>query len=86
MESRSRAAVIIGIVLYLIVGYFYLFTGLMAPVPWVAALWIVWVGGLMLIVRWRTRRPYAVLIIPFAAMGLWMLVLWLGDQLLGWTA
>lgn len=76
----------VGVGLYVIVGYFYLFSGLMVPVPWVAGLWIIWLIGLALLVRWRNEHPLRVLAGPFVAMAFWFLVLWVGDTFLGWTA
>lgn len=81
-----KVATAAGIALYVIVGYFYLFSGLMVPVPWVVGLWIVWVLGLVAVVRWRHEHPLWVLAAPFVAMAFWVAVLWMGDTFLGWTA
>lgn len=79
-------AVVFGTLLHLIVGWFYLFTPLIAPawaaitlnVVWLALAWLGW--------RWRQGQPLRLLAIPFIAAGLWWAAVTAGDVWLGWTA
>lgn len=88
-EDARRIAEIIGavfgVLLQLVVGAFYLASGLVAP-PWgVALLWTVWVMLSVLMWRWR-KQPFRVLLIPFGAAAFWWGFLTFGDLVLGWTA
>lgn len=77
----------VGIAAMLAIGPFYLAAGLMAPLWAVVVLVAIWLGlfalAIVLIVR---RRPLLILPVPVAALGLWWLVLTLGERFLGWTA
>lgn len=87
-EARRAGQVIaqtFGVLLHLAIGTFYLAAGLVAPLWGVAVLWVVWVAFAVLMWRWR-RHPGRVLAIPFAAAGIWWVVITLGDRFLGWTA
>ncbi len=76
----------VGLLLFLIVGWLYLLSGLLAP-PWaVGILWVVWLIMLVAIARaWRTR-PWRVLAAPVVAYAIWAAVMLAGDFFLGWTA
>jgi hypothetical protein len=75
-----------GLVLLGVVGWFYLSSGLVAPAWAVVLLLAVWVGLLVLAMRLWRSRPWAVLVIPFVAVLIWVVALLLGQELLGWTA
>jgi hypothetical protein len=77
-------ALIAAIVLHVMVGALLPLTPALGPgwmlpvsiVAWVAAVFVIW--------RWHRIRPIATLFVPFAMLGAWYLVLWLGSELLGW--
>lgn len=76
----------LGLILFLPVGWLYLVSGLVAPFWAVLVLWAIWLVILAGIIKaWRTR-PWLVLAAPFLAFLIWAGILWIGDQLLGWTA
>jgi hypothetical protein len=75
----------LAVLLHLVVGFFYLASGLLAPLWAVAGLAIIWIVLAALAVwQWRTR-PGWVIATPFCAAAIWFTVLWLGDVFLGWT-
>jgi hypothetical protein len=87
-ESRRAGeviAIVFGVLLHLVVGFFYLVSGLVAPLWALAVLWVIWLALAYLMWRWRTK-PFVVLAIPFVAAAIWWGVITLGDVLLGWTA
>jgi hypothetical protein len=76
---------VFGAALHLIVGVFYLTSGLVAP-PWAAVLLIVaWAAFTVLLWRWR-RSPVRALLLPFGEAALWYAVISAGETWLGWTA
>ena len=73
--------------LFLVVGFFYLASGLVVPAfPWLAILNIA--GVVIAVFTWRAsaRRWWLAFVGPIAAMVFWYLYVNLGDALLGWTA
>lgn len=86
MKPRAaRTMVIAGFALHLVIGFFYLGAGLLAPPPAVAGLMAVWVALLVLAVV-RRRHPWYVLATPFVAAAIWFVTLTIGDAFFGWTA
>lgn len=83
--GRTVVAVV-GLLLMLPVGFFYLTSGLVVPGPWLVALWALFVALLLTAVQLARRRSWWVPAVPAAAFALWLLVLSLGGQLLGWQA
>ncbi len=75
-----------GLLLMVIVGWFYLVSGLVAP-PWaVIGLVVVWAVVLILgLIQWNSR-PLWILVAPFALMVFLAVVIWAGDQFLDWSA
>ncbi|HSJ27463.1 MAG TPA: hypothetical protein VLB67_04585 [Acidimicrobiia bacterium] len=83
-ERFGRA---IGLALYLLVGFFYLASGLLVPTwPWLVILVAVGTAGFVLALRLSVDRWWVALAAPFAAALFWFLYVNLGDALLGWTA
>ncbi|MGH8945101.1 MAG: hypothetical protein ACRDVL_03015 [Acidimicrobiia bacterium] len=77
---------VLGIGLYLAVGFVYLVSGLVVPPPWLVVLWMIWLVGLYpLVMVFRRRRVWTPLV-PVAAAVFWALYLTIGEMLLGWTA
>ena len=87
MEAEERSFswwALLAAVLHAVAGFFYLASGLVAPL-WaivvLLAIWFVLVWQL-----WRLRRsPYS-LLIPVAAAAIWFTILTLGERFLNWTA
>ena len=77
---------VVGIVLYLLVGFVYLTSGLVVPYPWLLVLWGLWVAGLyLLFIVFRERRVWTPAVAAGAA-AVWWIFLAVGESLLGWTA
>lgn len=74
------------VVLHAVVGWFTLTLGLVAPMWAVALLLLVWAGVAVIGWRWRSRRPIATMLAPFAVAALDIGVVAFGDAVLGWTA
>ena len=77
---------VIGMVLYVVVGWLYLGSGLVVDSPWYVLLWAVWIAGLFVLGRVFKRRPVWTPVVPVAALALWVAFVQLGSWLLGWTA
>jgi hypothetical protein len=76
-------AVLAGLV-HLVVGYFYLVGGLVIPGPVLIPLWILWLVLAALLLRLAVRRSWWTPLVPVGAAGVFVLVLIVGDQVLGW--
>lgn len=64
----------------------YVSSGLVAPLWAIVVLLLVWAALAVCSVRWFTRRPWVVLLLPFIAAVVWFAALTLGEQVLGWQA
>ncbi|MEF3120487.1 hypothetical protein [Kocuria flava] len=77
-------AVVVAALAHLVVGFYYLASGLMAPL-WVVVLLAVWWVLLTLVGVWLVRcRTYLVLLVPVAAAATWFGVMAFGSSVLGW--
>lgn len=77
---------VVGIVLYLLVGFLYLVSGLVVPPPWLVLLWLIWLGGVYpLVLIFQRNRVWAPTV-ALAALVVWFVYLTVGDVLLDWTA
>jgi hypothetical protein len=65
---------------------FYAFISLIAPSWVVVPAMAVWLGFLVLAVRWFKPYPLRVLAIGLGAVALWYVVGFLGEVAFGWTA
>ncbi len=87
--GSGLAATVIGIVgigLYLVVGFFYLSSGLVVPGPWLIVLWGIWLVGIYpLVTVYRKRRAWTPLVAVASAV-VWWLYVTIGEAVLGWTA
>ena len=76
----------LGIALYAALGFLYLTSGLVVPLPGLIVMWVVWLAGWYLVVRlYRARRAW----VPVVAIGgaaFWWAYVSLGASLFGWTA
>jgi hypothetical protein len=71
---------------HLVVGYFYLAGGLVVPGVALFPLWLLWLVLAAVLVRLALRRSWWTPAVPVAAAVVFVLVLVVGEQLLGWTA
>lgn len=76
---------VVAVILQLVTGYFYMLSGLVAPMWAVFILWTIWIALSVQLFKMRKEGPKQ-LLVPLAAAAIWFLVLWLGDVALGWTA
>jgi hypothetical protein len=88
-RTRSRGPLAVAVlagVLHLVIGFYYLAGGLVVPVYVLVPLWVVWfllAGWLVALARrnsWWTPLP------AIAAAVLFVLVITVGEQVLGWQA
>lgn len=82
----AAVAVLVASLLQLVVGFFTLSSGLVAPLWAVVLLGVLWVAGVVALVRVARRRPLVTPAVPVVNGAVWWLVLTLGERLLGWTA
>ena len=90
MPSRQRRGPRVagwaGIVLHGAAALPYAVSGLVAP-PWgVAVLWVLWLLLLGVALRLRVRTPWWTLVVGPGAVVVLIVVVMLGDAVLGWTA
>lgn len=76
----------IGLVGLVAVLWLYGASALVVPLWAVAALVLAWLVQLVLAIRWFHKRPYVVLLLPVAALVLWVAVVAAGAAWLGWSA
>lgn len=76
----------LGMTMLAVIGYFYLASGLVAPLWAVGMLLAIWVGLVVVGVIWFRPHPLRVLALPAVAAAIWWAVITLGERLLGWTA
>lgn len=85
--ARTRQVLTaVALVLMAPIGFFYLTTGLVAPAPDVFGAYALFGLLVAVAVHLARRRSWWVLAVPPASAGLWFLMLWLGESLLGWSA
>ncbi|WP_104524384.1 hypothetical protein [Blastococcus atacamensis] len=85
----SAGPIVVGILAgaaHLLVGYFYLVSGLVVPGPVLIVLWLVWLAMAAFLARWMLRGSWWTPVVPVAAAALLVAVLVVGDRLLGWQA
>lgn len=88
-QKRSLVAALLGVggvLLYAIVGWLYLGSGLVMPYPWVYGMWAIWLGGLIPLVKVVKRFPAWTPLVPVAALAAWVAIIQVGSMLFGWTA
>ncbi len=82
----SRVIGIVGIPLYVLVGWFYVASGLVVPFPWFLALWAIWAVGFFVLIKVFRAAPAWTPLVPVVAAGVWVGFVQLGSWLFGWTA
>jgi hypothetical protein len=86
---RSRGPIVVAVlaaVAHLVVGWFYLAGGLVIPGYVLIPLWVVWLVLAALLVRLAIARSWWTAAVPLAAAALFVVVLVVGEQVLGWQA
>ncbi|MFI7495316.1 hypothetical protein ACH9D2_11450 [Kocuria sp. M4R2S49] len=78
-------AVVIAAVAQLVAGYFYMASGLMAPLWAIVLLGVWWLVLTYVGVRLVKRRSYLLLLVPVVAAVTWFGVMTFGEAVLGWT-
>jgi hypothetical protein len=58
----------------------------MAPIYGLVLVMALWVISAVVVWRLGRSRPGWALVVPFAALGLWFAIMWMGDTWLNWTA
>lgn len=82
----ERVVAVVGVLGLIAALPFYVSSGLAAPLWAIVLLLLFWAALAVLAVRWFTRRPWVVLLLPLVAGGVWVATLTIGEQVLGWQA
>ncbi len=69
---------------HLVVGYFYLAGGLVIPGAVLFPLWLLWLALAGWLIRLALRRSWWTPMVPVVAAVVFVLMLVLGEQVLGW--
>ena len=86
-DKTGRVLGWVGIVLHSTFVALQYYLSLLVMPPWAAyVLWGFWALLLLLAVHLLMRRSAWALAVPFAAFGLWLAAVTLGERLMGWTA
>ena len=89
VRPRSAGVLVVAVLaalLHLVVGYFYLAGGLVIPGYILVPLWAVWALLAWWLVTLARRNSWWTPLAPVAAAVLFVLVVTVGEQLLGWQA
>ncbi len=78
-------AVVLAWALQVVVGWFTLSSGLVAPLWAIVVLVGLWVAAVLLLVRTARRQPLATPLVPLANGLLWWAAIVAGGTWLGWT-
>jgi len=87
--AREAGPIVVAVLagaLHLVVGYFYLVSGLVVPGYALLPLWAWWFVLAWVLVRLAVRRSWWSAAIPFIAAATWFAVVFGGGALLGWQA
>jgi hypothetical protein len=82
----AQIAAIAGIAAHVLTVFFYLASGLLAPLAGVLFLLAGWVVLLVAAIRLRRPRPWLAALAPAASIAFWAAVLTFGNRVFGWTA
>lgn len=86
-DTVDRVLLTLAVVLHLAIAAFPLPAGgLVAPAWYLVATAALWLGGAALLWRLRATAPRRAPLVPVGVLGVWVLGIMLGEQLLGWTA
>jgi len=84
-SHRQKLATIVALALMAPIGFVYLVTGLVAPVPDVYgayAIFALLLGGAVWLAR---RRSWWVVAMPIVSAAIWPLMIWAGESFLDWS-
>jgi hypothetical protein len=87
--TRARGPFVVAVlagVLHLVVGFYYLAGGLVIPGYVLIPLWVVWFLLGWWLVTLALRKSWWTPLPPVVAAVLFVVVLTVGEQVLGWTA
>jgi hypothetical protein len=88
LATRPRGPLVVAVlaaVAHLVVGYFYLVSGLVVPGYALLPLWLWWALLAWVLFRLARQGSWWTPLVPVVAFGTWLLILTAGEQLLGWT-
>jgi hypothetical protein len=88
-QTRSRGPLVVAVlavVLHLVVGYFYLAGGLVVPGYVLIPLWVAWALLAWWLVNLARRNSWWTPLAPVSAAVLFVVVITVGEQVLGWQA
>ncbi|MBK5267505.1 MAG: hypothetical protein JJE47_08730 [Acidimicrobiia bacterium] len=77
---------VVGTALWVPALVFYGVSGLVAPILGVVVMWVIGAVWLGVATWWWHRKSLLYAASPALALATWMLMVYLGDRLLGWTA
>jgi hypothetical protein len=89
LAARQRGPFVLAVLAalaHLVVGFFYLAGGLVIPGYVLIPLWILWLVLAALLVRLAMRDSWWTPAVPVGAMALFLVVITVGENALGWTA
>lgn len=86
IDWPNMANRVVGTILWVPTLALYAFSGLVAPILGVFALWVMGAIWLGIGTRWWHQRSIWYAASPLFAVASWGVAINLGDQLLGWTA
>lgn len=86
-EVRGKWASWVGFFLHLLIGIFpFGASGLLAPLYGIAIVYMGWFVALFFILKLWNHKPYLVLLIPVLDIVWWIVVMYGGELIFGWTA
>ena len=84
MSAGQWVILVVSMVLHLIAGFYFLVSGLVAPLWAVILLLVIWAA--LLAWGYSIRHKPLVLVVPFVAAVVWFAVVQGGSMIFGWTA
>jgi Flp pilus assembly protein TadB len=75
----------LGLVAHLVLLFWYVASGLLAPGWAVLLLLLIWAALLVLALRLRRRRPLLTPLVPLVGLAVWFFGISAGEAWLGWT-
>jgi hypothetical protein len=88
VTTRPRGPLVVAglaAVAHLAAGWFYLASGLVVPGYALLPLWLWWFFLAVVLLRLARRRSWWTPVVPLVAAVTWVLVLIVGENVLGWT-
>lgn len=86
-QGMQGAGRLVGVVLYVVTGFFYITSGLIVPLfPWLMILNAVWAFGFVVMLRRSRAQWWVAPVGAVAAIVFWVVFVWGGEAIFGWTA